>query len=306
MTGELIVEPTWGIEGPDFLNWYLTVGCLLGASVFLLRLFTGGLFRFHRKVDPHSLAPLDLAYLSGGPLHAVAVSHWVWTHQGGQPSPEERRFLEANWQDPLLQAVAGTARYPGSTPKACMADAAVRGELGGRHRRLARLGLLRSRGVMVVLRVLKWAIGLLLVLGVVRIVAGILNGRDATYLVGAVMAGVFAFVVLTARIPTITQPGIQVLRELRRANQDLRPDTKAGYSGVSPLRIALGAALIGAAGLWTAAPAYASAMGLPAAGAGAGGGTYYGDPVSSSSSSGSGGSSSCSGGGSCGGGGCGG
>jgi uncharacterized protein (TIGR04222 family) len=304
------VEPTWGIEGPDFLYWYITGGCLLGASVFLLRLFTGGLLPFHPKVDPHSLAPLELAFLSGGPFHAVSVSHWVWTHQNsGQPSPEERRFLEANWQDPLLQAVGGLARYPGSTPKACMADGSVQRQLSGRHRRLARLGLLRGGGVMYILKGLKWAIFLLLVLGVVRIVAGMLNGRDTLNLVGAVMAGIFAFVVLTVKIPTITHPGIQVLRELRRENQDLRPDHQDGYSGVSPFRVALGAALFGSAGLWVAAPAYASAMGVPAAGAGAGGGTYYGDPVSSSSSSsGGGGNSSCGGGGGggCGGGGCGG
>lgn len=303
------MEPTWGIEGPDFLWWYLMAGCLLAASVFLLRLFTGGLLPLYRKVDPHTLAPLDLAYLSGGPFHAVSVSHWVWTHQSsGQPSTEERRFLDANWQDPLLQAVAGTARYPGSTPKSCMAEASVQGRLRDRHRRLARLGLVRGRGVMLVLKALKWAIMLLLALGVVRIIAGMLNGRDFVNLVGAVMAGIFAFVVLTAKIPAITQPGIQVLRELRRENQDLRPDKTAGYAGVAPFRLALGAALFGAAGLWTAAPAYASAMGVPAAGAGASGATYYGDPVStsSSSSSGSGGSSSCSGGGSCGGGGCGG
>lgn len=302
--------PTWGIEGPDFLGWYVTAGCLLAASVFLLRLFTGGLLPFYRKVDPHSLGPLDLAYLSGGPFHVVSVSHWVWTRQSsGQPSPEERRFLDANWQDPLLQAVGGLARYPGSTPTSCLADPSVQSQLRGRHRRLARLGLLRGRGVMLVLKALKWASILLLALGVVRIVAGMLNGRDFMNLVGAVMAGIFAFVVLTVKIPAITQPGVQVLRELRRENQDLRPDKTAGYAGVAPYRVALGAALFGAAGLWTAAPAYASAMGVPAAGAGAGGGTYYGDPVSSSSSSssGSGGSSSCGGGGGgCGGGGCGG
>jgi hypothetical protein len=162
---------------------------------------------------------------------------------------------------------------------------------------------------MHILKALKWAILLLLVLGVVRIVAGAINGRDTLSLVAAVMAGIVAFVVLALRIPTITNPGIQVLRELRRENQDLRPDHREGYSGVSPFRVVLGAALFGAAGLWVAAPSYASAMGVPAAGAGAGGGTYYGDPVSSSLSSGSGGgSSSCSGGGGggCGGGGCGG
>jgi uncharacterized protein (TIGR04222 family) len=283
---------------------------LLGVSVLLLRLFTGGLLLFHRKVDPHSLAPLELAYLSGGPFHAVSVSHWVWTHQGsGQQSPEERRFLEGNWHDPLLQAVGVVARRPGSSPRACLADGSVQAQLSGRHWRLARLGLLRSRVVMHTLKALKWAFLLLLVLGVVRIVAGMLNGRDTLNLVGAVMAGIVAFVVLALKIPTITNPGIQVLRELRRENQDLRPDHKEGYSGVSPFRVVLGAALFGAAGLWVAAPSYASAMGVPAAGAGAGGGTYYGDPVSSSLSSGSGGgSSSCSGGGGggCGGGGCGG
>jgi len=302
------VEPTWGIEGPDFLAWYVTTGCLLAIAVLLARLFTGGLLPLYRKVDPHTLAPLDLAYLSGGPFHAVAISHWVWSQQaGGQPSAEERRFIDANWQDPLLRAVARPAQHSGSTPQGCLADASIQGELVVRHRRLARLGLLRGRGVMLLLRTLKWAVLLLLALGVVRLVAGILNGREVANLVGALLAGLFAFVVLTARIPAITQPGIQVLRQLRRENQDLRPDRAAGYAGVSPARIALGAALFGTAGLWVAAPAYASLMGVPAAGAGAGGGTYYGDPVSSSSSSsGGGGSSSCSGGGSCGGGGCGG
>lgn len=302
------MEPTWGIEGPDFLAWYVTAGFLLGVCIFLLRLFTGGLFRLRRKVDPHSLVPLDLAYLSGGPFHAVAVSHWLCTNSGsGQFSPEERRFLDANWQDPLFQAVAGAARNAAATPKSCSADASVQGRLQDRHARLARLGLLRSRGVMVVLRVLKWAIILLLVLGVVRVVAGMLNGRATTDLVGAIIAGLFALFVLAVKIPTITQPGIQALRELRRQNQDLRPDRPAGYAGAFPARVALGAALFGTAGLWVAAPAYAATMGIPAAGAGAGAGTYYGDPVSSSdASSGSGGSSSCSGGGSCGGGGCGG
>jgi uncharacterized protein (TIGR04222 family) len=306
--GELSVEPTWGIEGPDFLAWYLTSGFLLAVCIFLLRLFTGGLLPLRRRVDPHSLAPLDLAYLSGGPFHAVAVSHWLWTNpSSGQFSPEDRRFLDANWQDPLFQTVGRVAANAAATPKSCSAVASVQSHLNDRHTRLARLGLLRSRGVMLVLRVLKWAIILLLILGVVRVAAGMLNGRATTDLVGAVIAGLFALFVLAVKIPTITHPGIQALRELRRQNQDLRPDKPAGYSGAFPVRVALGAALFGTAGLWVAAPAYAAAMGIPAAGAGAAAGTYYGDPVSSSvSSSGSGGSSSCSGGGSCGGGGCGG
>jgi uncharacterized protein (TIGR04222 family) len=301
------VEPTWGIEGPDFLAWYLTSGFLLGMCIFLLRLFTGGLLPLRRKVDPHSLAPLDLAYLSGGPLHAVAVSHWLWTNPSSrQFSPEGRRFLDANWQDPLFQAVGGVAAKAAATPNSCSADAFVQGRLNDRHARLARLGLLRSRGVMVVLRVLKWAIILLLVLGVVRVAAGMLNGRATTDLVAAIIAGLFALFVLAAKIPTITHPGIQALRELRRQNQDLRPDRPSGYSGAFSPRVALGAALFGTAGLWVAAPGYAATMGLPVAGAGAGAGTYYGDPVSSSDSSSGSGSSSCSSGGSCGGGGCGG
>jgi uncharacterized protein (TIGR04222 family) len=302
------MEPTWGIEGPDFLAGYLTAGCLLAVCIFLLRLFTGGLLPLRRKVDPGSLAPLDLAYLSGGPLHAVAVSHWLATNPGsGQCSAQERRFLDANWHDPLFHAVAASTRDTTVTPKSCLADAAVHGPLSDRHRRLAGLGLLRGRGVMLSLRVLKWAMLLLLVLGVVRVAAGILNGRAITDLVAAILAGIFALFVLAVRIPIITQPGIQVLRELRRQNQDLRPDRADGYSGAVPVRVALGAALFGTAGLWAGAPAYAASMGIPAAGAGAGGGTYYGDPVSSSGSGGgSGSSSSCSGGGSCGGGGCGG
>jgi hypothetical protein len=101
------VEPTWGIEGADFLGWYLSIGLLLAATIFLVRLFTGGLIPVRPKVDPHTLMPLDLAYLSGGPFHAVAISHWVWTDHKAGHHAEEAEFLRANRLDPLLQAVAG-------------------------------------------------------------------------------------------------------------------------------------------------------------------------------------------------------
>jgi uncharacterized protein (TIGR04222 family) len=302
------VEPTWGIEGADFLGWYLSIGLLLAGTIFLVRLFTGGLISVRPKVDPHTLLPLDLAYLSGGPFHAVAISHWVWTdHKAGRHA-EEAEFLRANRLDPLLQAVAGPVLNSTASIRECLLDPAVSFQLRSRHQQLAGRGLLRSRGVMGFLRILKWvAIGFL-VLGVARIVAGMINGRDTAYLVAAVIAGVVLLFVLAVKIPTITHPGIKALRVLRRENQTLRPGRKTGYEGLRPARVALGAALFGTAGLWIAAPAYASAMGIPAAGTAAGGGLYYGYSGSSSGSSSSSGGSSCSSGssGGCGGGGCGG
>ena len=263
-------------------------------------------------VDPRTLRPLDLAYLSGGPFHAVAVGLWLAHLRQGRPGdarqnqPWGTTLPEADWHDPLQWSVAPAAAG-GVTVRKAMEDPAVRMQLRARHGELAGRGLLRSYSSIRVFRCLKLTALAWFVLGLVRIVAGTANGQPAGNL--AVVLGVLGILLLIAvfRVPAITDRGLRLVRELRRQTMDLNPRRVKGYAGVDPARVALGVAVFGTAGLWIAAPAYAAAAGVPAAGSLAAGGAYYaGAPVASSGGSGSGGSSSCSSSGGCGGGGCGG
>jgi uncharacterized protein (TIGR04222 family) len=282
--------PTWGIEGPDFLGAFGAAGFLLLAIIVALRIATGR--RFARvPVEPCHLRPLDLAYLSGGPFHAVATGLWLSESRHGVP-------------DPLMWAVAPAAGA-GVTAKTVLEDPAVKVHLKNRHRELAGQGLLRSYGSVLAFRCLRLAALAWVVLGLLRLAAGMANGRPTESLATLLIIGGIALFGAVFRVPTITEKGLKLIRELRRENRDLSPRGRNGYAGMDPARVTLGAAVFGSAALWIAAPASAAAMGVPAIGNAGAGAAYYAGNAGFTVSGGSDGSSSCSSGG-CGGGSCGG
>jgi uncharacterized protein (TIGR04222 family) len=147
---------------------------------------------------------------------------------------------------------------------------------------LERVGLLADPARVAVLRRSVGILGgLLIALGVVRIVAGALANRPVAFLVIIVLAVSFATSRLLRHTPYATAAGRDLLRRLR---ENRRGRAHAAES-------AMNMALFGAGAIWLADPGTASAIGVPRYapggydGGGAGGGC---------------------GGGGCGGGGCGG
>ena len=111
---------------------------------------------------------------------------------------------------------------------------------------------------------------LLALLGVVRIVAGVVAGAAIGWLALMVVAVVAATIWLAGRAPRTTAEGAAKLARWRDAHDDLRRNPVGG-------ECALAAALFGGAALWLAAPEIASALGVeregaPSSGGGGGGG----------------------------------
>jgi uncharacterized protein (TIGR04222 family) len=95
----------------------------------------------------------------------------------------------------------------------------------------------------------------LVALGVVRAVAGSVDGRPVGFLVALVAATVVVAVVLAARVPQATELGRRTLERLRATNP--RPTV-----GASPAELGMAMALFGAGVLWAADTETALAMRL--------------------------------------------
>ena len=195
---------------------------------------------------------------------------------------------------------------PGITARALRAQVADGDEVRWLSEDLTRVGLLdeaRSGSLGWV-----WlAGGLLLALGIARIVAGIANGGAVLALVAIVVVVAWGTVALARSRPPATKRGREILKRHRTARSELRSSPATGET-------ALAAALFGGGALWLAEPAFASALDVPREAArnsgwnsspgGCSGGGCGGSSWGSSCSS--GGSDGGGGGGGCGGGGCGG
>ncbi len=303
---------TWGISGPVFLALYGAVLALLlvGAGWTRRRLEAGPPAQLLATAtgptsnDPEPLDTDEVALLSGGrPLLGAAallglqesgaldarrtavragsrapdaasrvqLRLWQRLHETGPVTPARARLLAA--QDPAVDDVRDALVARGFLPTSEEAEAA-------------------RRWVFV--------FGVLAVLGLARIVAGIANRRPVGFLVALLIFTLLAMA-WASQPPRLTAPGREHLRALRERSSAYR-------SGGLPGERALAVALFGAAVLWSADAALAETLGMQRASALASGDGVAGigdaGGCGSGGSDGGGGGSSCGGG--CGGGGCGG
>lgn len=320
----VLAADTWGIPGPTFLWGYLA----LLAVALIVTLIVRAVLRSGRGADQRTdrllESPAEIAYLNGGGeltvyaalagLHAAGVlepdtdpskssnnrsapSAATRLRAAGAPPPTEARPLEYA----VYQAVVR-----GHRPSTIKYDPAVSAELDAIRDQLREAGLLPGPAWLRRYRSTALCTAAVVVLGLVRLVAGIINGKPVGWLIFLIVVAGFVTVALLDSVPDHTEARDRVLKALRTSRHSLSPAMKPNWATYGAVGASLAVALFGAEAVWASAPEFAVGLGwttvaastsLPASGTGGGSG--------GSTSTGAGAAGGGDGGG-CGGGGCGG
>jgi uncharacterized protein (TIGR04222 family) len=289
------VKNTWGISGPQFLLIYAGLLVLAGLVVVWGR-WVLAKPPVTQPVDPTQLDPYELAVLSGGERLAVTTAIVQLSEAGAvtvrrdPPTIVPSGPLPAG-AHPVEQAIyAQGDGVAGRTPGVPLLEAARTPALASLRDRLVRRGLLvrpeRARRA----RMLVVAPGVVLLVGVARLAAGLANGKPVTYLVILLFGALFLLQWVWRRPLRATTQGAAVLRRLRGSDlaAALWPGRRAQAPPILSGGPAFTVALLGAGALWSIDAELAGTLRVPRHGSGWG--------------TGSSGSSGCGGGGGCGGG----
>ncbi len=296
------MDDPWGISGPDFVVFYVT----LLVAVLLVRLVVTGIAgAWARRPGRAQPGPpptvYQLAFLAGGPDRAADAAIAALVERGQLRVNSYKQISKAGTQpvEPLERAVFDVAKLKttavirakvrGSAAMRALADGLdQRGLLASANREVRAFGLVLQLAV--------------LVLGVARLVNGIALGRPV---------GILLFLTLLAAVLAVASgAGLKAgTRRPSAAGHRVLGQARAAASGPMPAGALAGGVLLGGAvaavalGGWAMYPDdELSAALMPSAGSGGGGSSGGSSCSGSSCSSGS----SCGGGGGCGGGGCGG
>lgn len=302
---------TWGIAGPTFLRAY--VAAIIGSVLVALTARYVLLSRPSRwateaRSDLPQLDPYQLADLKGGAELVVILAQ---VQQLRRAAHAPRKNAPTVAEHPVEEAVKRVRKTLGkkADPKAVRALARKQNEVTAVVDDLVRRGLVLSSAAIGMLRALAVLPGMVVVLGVVRVVAGIYNNKPVGYLIPLVVLAIAAAVavaVLGSRTAPASTLGRRILTRDRsnghdrsQAKKQLAADRVLDDSALRGLAVG-GKRAIADASLTTAAKVGALGVMASAAVSGRGGGGDSAGDFSSSCAS----SSSCGGGG--GGGGCGG
>lgn len=312
------MKDTWGIPGPTFLAIY---GALIVFPVVVGLVWTIAVKLSAKAPRATVSGPeptvYELAYLAGGPDRVVDTAIAALVDRGTLrvSSSKQLQLTGPEPADPIERSVAKASR-PGHN--ATTRDIRNRLRMSGPMQALAKgletRGLVatdRSRQIRQFVYFLYLAV---LVLGVVRLIAGIAGDRPVGFLVPLLISAVFATVIARALRnkrpgPRPTSEGGRILHRARSAHGRERKrgiPNAPGYAGAAGLGLLGGAAAAVAFGGLASYPddeLSAALIPPPVSGGFGGGSSGGGSSCSSGGSSCSGGSS---GGGGCGGGGCGG
>ncbi|WP_067694970.1 TIGR04222 domain-containing membrane protein [Nocardia jejuensis] len=297
---------TWGISGPTFLWLYLFAGLLAAAYGFTQRT---------RIVDATSAAPIaadaltpaETAMLFDNRRPVLAALAQLRGYQlidstgapTRTPTEAENAALE-----PISRSLLGHLH---TSPRRHMMQLAL--ATGGEVRNLRRT--LAKRGYMIGARQLRGfllaalPLGAVLLLGLIRVIAGLANHKPVLYLVLAMIVLVI-LAGLVMRPSRLTRRGRLAAADAVRRFGHLRPGNRPAYSSYGPDSGSLAIALFGAAALWSLDPGLAGATGTLAGGSSGSDGSGSscstgGGDSGGSSCGGSSCGSSCGGGGGCGG-----
>lgn len=293
---------TWGIGDQQFLTFYGALCVLVVARLaWEWRRVIG---RRDRSCDPRPQLGLHkLAMLVGGPQLAITTIAAKLRQEEYLRSGDEPRTLVADGQlpagtDPLEREVLGTVhRSPGISVETLRREVADSEPVKRVQEELAQAGLLVEGSAAKRLRRLWIFGGLLAALGIARLIAVWSDGEETGLLTVAVVAVVVATFKFARTPVSLTARGRAFVRDERKRRPELRD---AASSSDFPYAVALW----GGFALWSADPAFATALGVPREGdrpwkkGGCGGGGGCGFFAGIGSGGGDGGG--------CGGGGCGG
>ncbi|MEU3626652.1 hypothetical protein BS329_24560 [Amycolatopsis coloradensis] len=309
------MDDTWGIPGPTFLAIY---AALLALPLVIGLLWTIAVKLGHKApraaVSGSRPTAYELAYLAGGPDRVVDTAIAALVDRGTLRISSSRKLQLAGPvpADPIEQAVAKSARPGHNSTTRGIRD---RLRMSGPMQALGKD--LEARGLVVVdkkpqVRQVVFSIYLgALILGVVRLIAGIVSDHPVGFLSFLVIvAGVATLLARAARNKRVgTRPTSEGHRIVGRANAEFSRERGRGITG-GP---AVGGALLGGVAVAVALGGLAyypdeelsAALIPPPLSGGFGGGGSSGGSTCGTGGSSCGSGSSC-GGSSCGGGGCGG
>ncbi|MBL1073057.1 TIGR04222 domain-containing membrane protein [Nocardia sp. 2] len=289
---------TWGISGPAFLGFYLLTALAAAVYGFTQR---ARIIRdtSHTRPHAHPLTVTETAMLFDDRRPVLAGLAQLRGHglisSAGTPTRGPDRITEQPL-DSFSKALLAYLRTGHKKHVLAMSGAST-GPLKTLRKSLVDRGYLLSPAQQRSLFLAALPLDALLVLGIIRIVAGSANHKPVVFLILA-MIGVFILTVLVMRPVRLTQQGRRTRQETMQRNSHLRPGNSPAYTSYGTDSAALAAALFGAAVIWQLDPELAGNTGTISA---SGSGGYSG-----SGSSCSGGGSGGDGGGGGGGGGCGG
>ncbi|MEA2356369.1 MAG: hypothetical protein QOD61_2498, partial [Solirubrobacteraceae bacterium] len=243
------VANTWGISGPDFLGAYGAL-CAVAAGVVAWE-WTQVVGRRVRTTEPApDIDAYRVAMVAGGPDLAVTAAAATLYRTGVLGTGKRRRLevrggLRAGGDAIERDVFDAVRRRPGITRGELCRDLRDSASVGSVTAELERVGLLADPARVTVLRRSVGILGgLLIALGVVRIVAGALANRPVAFLVMIVLAVSFATSRLLRHTPYATAAGRDLLRRLR---ENRRGRAHAAES-------AMNMALFGAGAIWLADP----------------------------------------------------
>ncbi|MEV4466740.1 TIGR04222 domain-containing membrane protein [Micromonospora echinofusca] len=286
---------TWGISGPTFLRVYLLVAVVIvvGTLVHRLAVLAGP-----SVGHVGQLGPQQVAYLNGGQQLAIWASVGALRSSGAIGVRPDRRLTTGGplpaGITPLDQAIHFAAGRNATTRQLARDEWVVRA-LDQLRASLEQRGLALAPARRSALRLGAFLLTALLLVGVARIVAGLVNDRPVGWLVLSQIP-LIVVAVLLHRVPWRTHAATRALRDLRRQHTYLAPASGPAYATYGAAGAAMGVALFGTASLYAMDPGFASQAEIQRQ-------AITGTGASSSGGGGCGGGSSCSGGSSCGGGG---
>jgi uncharacterized protein (TIGR04222 family) len=252
---------TWGLSGPEFLWIYGTAGALTALwARHRWHTATAGPRLRPDEREPH-IGLYDLAMLGGGPQLAITSAAAQLHRDGVLEADADTGTLRVTGEldptaDPLEHAiVAVVSQASGLTSTEMRAQVQDSDAIRSMTDHLTRAGLLVDETEAAKLRRLWLPFAALAVVGVARIVAGLLSGAPIGWLALVVLLVVGAAIGALRR-PGATRRGREIIRRWRGDREELRDRPASGDA-------ALAAALFGGAALWLAEPAFASVLGVP-------------------------------------------
>ncbi|MBC6463250.1 TIGR04222 domain-containing membrane protein, partial [Actinomadura sp. HBU206391] len=266
----------WGISGPTFLIVYAVAAIALAAlTVALRRKVTRG------RPTKVPLGPIEAAYLIGGSSRAIAAAVAALRADRAVTSAGDGR-LEARatsytMRSPLNDAVIRAIQSSSATASALIAHVGVRRALDGVRVGLERKGLLLTPAERAQLRFTALPFGVLLVIGLVRLVADIQNDSAVGFLVAALIVVAVSALVWLNVAPRVTRAGRDALADVRAKHAHLEPSMSPAWDTYGSSDAALGVGLFGMAALMSMDPAFAEEaaigqqLGLQSGGGGIGG-----------------------------------
>ncbi len=293
---------TWGISGPVFLTGYLVLAALGWlATAWARRALAGG----PDRPAPGDGRPHDLAYLNGGADLAV-TSALTSMHLTGTIAPARGQVQAVGRPHPRADALERAIHFATGTPAARKRLASarpVRTALDAMHKRLVAEDLLLSEPRRLRIRAIGWWMVAIAAVGLVRLLAGVADGKPVAFLVVALLGVTAVALVQLLHAPRRSRAGDRLLARLRTEHHELSPKQRPDWVAYGPAAAALGVGVFGASALWASDPALAEELALQRTAGGGDGGASAGW---GGGDGGGGGGDGGGGGGGCGGGGCGG